>query len=187
MTRSITSGMQTAIAAPSVRPFLLFKAEFSSGWVRFWTGVGPLDWDGQTWQGSGNLISISVAEESEALQANGLAVTVSGVTSTLLGSTLTELRAGKSGYVYLGLFDDNGAIIADPKIIFRGRLDIGQIDDSDTSAPLIKLQYENELIDLERPREWRYTDEHQKLLYPGDTGLRYVESLQDKVVKWGPT
>ena len=83
------------------------------------------------------------------------------------------------------LLTEAGAIIADPKVIFRGRLDVAEIDDSNPDEPIINLSYENELIDLERPREWRYTDEHQQQLYPGDTGLKGIAALQNRELVWG--
>ena len=53
----------------------------------------------------------------------------------------------------------------------------------DTST--IELKVENKLIDLERARVRRFTGNYQKSVYPGDKGLDFVESLQDKEVVWG--
>jgi len=49
----------------------------------------------------------------------------------------------------------------------------------------VELTLENKLVDLERARVARFTSAYQKSLYPGDLGLDFVESLQDKEIVWG--
>jgi hypothetical protein len=68
--------------------------------------------------------------------------------------------------------------------IFSGYMDEMNIDEGPESGT-IELKVENKLIDLERARTRRYTSEYQKSVYPGDLGLDFVESLQDKKVVWG--
>jgi len=58
------------------------------------------------------------------------------------------------------------------------------ISDGPESAT-IEMRVENKLIDLERARVARYTSGYQKSVYPGDLGLDFVESLQDKDIVWG--
>lgn len=185
MSRSLTTAMANAIAASDVRPFVLLEAEFTSGTIRVWTGLGDLTWNAQTWDGIGTLLDITPIDESDEVKAQGITLRLKGVSPADLARVLLELRSGRPGILRLGAFDSAGAIIASPKIIFRGRLDLAEINDENLEEPVIELGYEHELIDLERPREWRFTDEHQKLLFPGDTGLRYIASLQDKEIIWG--
>ena len=49
----------------------------------------------------------------------------------------------------------------------------------------IALSVESRLIDLERIRTRRYTSEDQKRRFPGDLGLDFVNSIQDKELFWG--
>jgi len=184
MSRNLTTGMANGISASTVRPILLFEAEFSET-AYIWSGLGTLSWNGHDWLGFGSLISVSAIEETDSIEARGITIRVAGAPADQIDIALTELRASKSGIIRLALDDGAGNIVSTPKIIFRGRLDIGVIDDGDPKSPIIELQYESELIDLERAREWRYTDEHQKLLHDGDRSLRHVASLADKVIYWG--
>lgn len=185
MSRDLTVAMAAAVAASDVRPILLFEAVYTSGIVRFWTGLGDLSWNGYTWQGVGDLIGHTPVDETDEIKAQGISITVKGITAGDVATALSELAGGAAGSIRLALLDSSGAIIADPKIIFRGRLDQPEIDDSDPENPVINLSYEHELIDLERPREWRYTDQHQQQLYPGDTGLSRIAQLQDRELIWG--
>ena len=49
----------------------------------------------------------------------------------------------------------------------------------------IEITIENKLIDLERARIARYTSAYQKLKFPNDKGLDFIEDLQDKNIVWG--
>lgn len=185
MSRDLTSDMATEIARSAVRPFLLYQATFASGDVFYWNGPGDLSWNSQTWTGAGDLIQIPPVDETDDVKAQGVSITVSGSSASNVALTLAEVQSGQPGIIYLGFFDSAGAIIADPQIIFRGRLDSAVIDDSNPEQPVLVLSYEHELVDLERPRERRYTDEAQQALYPGDTGLRCIATLQDQQIYWG--
>ena len=72
MSRDLTSGVQTAIEATQVQPFLLFEGLFASGYVRVWSGYGDIAWDSRTWIGVGSLAGISAVQETAEIQANGL-------------------------------------------------------------------------------------------------------------------
>jgi hypothetical protein len=41
------------------------------------------------------------------------------------------------------------------------------------------------MIDLQRPRERRYTHEDQQIDHPGDMGFEYVSQLQELNLAWG--
>jgi len=185
VSRDLTTAMADAVAASTVRPILLFEATFSNDTGYYWTGFGDLDWNGHTWKGVGDLIAITPADETDDVQGAGITVSAKAIQSADVAKALAELANGQAGSIRLGLLDEAGALIAEPKIVFRGRLDVGEIDDGDPENPLVNLRYEHELVDLERAREWRYTSQHQEQLYSGDTGLKGVAALQDVDIIWG--
>lgn len=185
MSRDLTAGMEAAVAASTVRPFLLMEFTTSVSTVRFWSGVGTLNYGGNAYVGSGDLISISPIEENDDLTAAGVQVRVSGASIGAIAMSLGELQTGQPGTLKLGLFDGAGAVISTPKTLFRGKLDACVVEDKDPEKPVLMLGFENQLIDLKRSREWRFTHAHQQLLHPGDTGLRFVESVQETVLTWG--
>lgn len=185
MSRNLSADMLAALIAANVRPILLYEAEFVSGTVRYWTGYGDLSWNSQTWTGTGTLITMSAVDENDDVRAQGATLKLAGMPEAMIAIALAESRSGKPGSVRFGLLSEAGAVIATPKVTFKGRLDDVEIDDENPQELYINFKYEHELIDLERPREWRYTDEHQQQLYPGDTGLRYIPGLQDKELTWG--
>lgn len=183
MARDLTASVITQLQAASVEVGVLFEGEFASGWVRLWSGVGTLSWDGKSWSGVGTLLGISGIDETNEIRASGLTVSLSGVPSDLLSAALGDARSGKTGRVYLAFFS-GGSIVADPILQFEGRLDVPAIEDGPDTAT-ISISYESELIDLERARERRYTPEDQAIDFPGDLGFNYVAALQDAQITWG--
>jgi len=184
MARPMTAEMLAALQAGHVDVAFLFEGQFKNGTVNIWTGLGPLDYDGKTWTGAGQLLGMTAVEETEAIQASGITISLGGVRPADIALALTEMQRGLPGVMWLALFTPSGALIPSPIVWFRGQMDAAVIQDSVESAK-IQVSYENELITLEKPREVRYTDEEQKRLYPGDLGLEFIAALQDSVLPWG--
>lgn len=183
MSRDLTASVISQLQAASVDVGLLFEGEFASGWVRLWSGIGNLSWNGQTWSGVGTLLGISGIDETAEIRASGVTISLSGIPSDLLSAALGDARSGRIGRVYLAFFS-GGSIVADPILQFEGRLDVPAIEDGADTAT-ISISYESELIDLERARERRYTPEDQAIDFPGDLGFDYVAALQDAQITWG--
>lgn len=93
MSRTMTPAFAEALAADDLRPALLFEGDFATGVVRLWSGLGPLVWDGRTWQGTGTLIGIAPIEETGDIIASGSAVALSGVPADLVQLVIAEARA----------------------------------------------------------------------------------------------
>jgi hypothetical protein len=184
MARNLTGAMATAAAAGTVRPAVFYEGEYTTGTLRLWSGVGSIEWNGQTWTGAGQMLGIAPIEELSDVRAAAFHVSLSGEASAILSANLGAARNGLPGKVWLGFFDDAGALIADPFLAFQGRFDVPDIIDEGERAT-IQARYESRLIDLDRPRSRRYTDEDQKLDFPNDRGFEYVPKLQDLEVFWG--
>lgn len=184
MARDITSGFQTEIEASQLRPILLLKAEFDSGNVFMFTGVGTISWGGDDYLGGGNLLSIESIEETNELKAASTRFKVSGVPSSSLSLALSEDYQGRPISCYFGVLNSSGAIIADPYLVFKGKMDIMEITDSGETSEII-ISAENDLIDLRVSRPRYYTPEDQKIDYPSDKGFNFVPNIQDITISWG--
>lgn len=181
---SLTNDMVTEVTAATLRPILLFEGEFATGFLRLWTGYGDLAWDDKTWTGAGTLIGVAPVQQTSDIRAAGTTVELNGIPSEVISIALSESRQGKEGTIWLGMLTEAGAVVEDPVILFRGKLDVPTIDDGGDTCR-VAISYESRLIDLERPRERRYTPEDQAIDYPGDTGFDEVTKLQDTKVVWG--
>lgn len=185
MSRNLTAAVATEVQKDEVQPIVLAELDFPSGFVRVWSGIGQLTWNGVTWEGTGALGTVSVVEETVDLRAVGLNFTLTGVDSSLLSIALGEDYRGRSAKLYLGFLDSTGVVIVDPTQIWGGRIDTMESTDAGETATII-LAAESRLVDLERPGEIRrYTDEDQQREFPGDEGLAFVNALQEAVIFWG--
>ena len=184
MSRGITSAVNTIFESSSVTPFMAIDLDFDGGNFLAWTGYGNITFGGNTYVGGGDFLNVSNVLENAEVQANNLTITLSGIPSTLISSALNETYQGRSCKVHLGVLDSNNAVVSDPYLLFSGRMDLMNIDDSGETCT-IGVSAESRLIDLDRTRERRYTSEDQKIDFPNDKGLEFIADLQDKEIIWG--
>lgn len=188
MARGITSAMTSLALGGEVKPLLLVEALFDSNapssYIYLWNGIGDLSHDSKTYIGAGDLLSISTIQESVELQANGVTLQLAGVGDPLLSKAKTENYQGREVNIKLGGFDASNSIIADPVIVFSGFMDTMTITD-DGQIGTIALTVENRLIEFEKTRVRRFTDNDQRIDYPNDDGLEYVSQIQEKAIVWG--
>lgn len=184
MSRSLTGSVITEVESTQLSPILLLKAEFDSGDLRLWSGVGEKTYNSEVYTGAGNLLGISSISETTDIEARGAVFALTGIDSTLISTALSEDYQGRPITCWMGFLDSAGAIIADPVLLFKGRMDVLQIDETGSNSSL-SMQVENKLIDLKRAKVRRYTSEDQKQEYPDDLGLDFVPSLQEMEIVWG--
>lgn len=184
MSRSLTAAVTTELTAAAVSPVLFYEGEFDSGYLRCWTGVGDKSWNGSTWQGVGHVFDISQIQESGETSANGVTVVFTAIPSSMVSLALADVQQNLPGKIWLGFLSSAGAVMADPVLLFEGRCDVTALEEGPELSTL-SITYESRLIDLQRPRERRYTDQEQQALYAGDLGCAFVASLQEATVIWG--
>lgn len=183
--RPITAALLTALQARDVHPLILVEAEFDSGTVRMWNGNATLSALGVDWVGTGLLLSSSQVEETSEIRAAGVQIGLSGIPSSMLSIVLAEDYQGRPGRMYLGAFNvATGALIADPLLVFEGRIDTMPISESGETAQVV-ASLESRLIRLEKAARRRYTAADQRFDYPDDAGLDFVSAIQDVQIVWG--
>lgn len=184
MSRSLTSGMQTASTADLVRPIFLVQMAFPSANLNMWSGIGDLTVDSVDYVGAGNLLSVSDVSESTEVRANGVRLSLSGVSSALITKARDEDYQGRELKILLGAMDASNSVIDDPVVMFSGFMDTMTINDGGETA-VISVTAENRLIEFEKTRVRRYTAEDQKIDYPNDKGLEFVAEMAEKEIVWG--
>lgn len=183
--RDLTAALEAATLNDQVAPCLFFDLDFSGGQLYLWTGVGTIVWNGVEWTGAGALLSVSELEETVNMRAAGISMNISGIPSANISLAMAQDYQGRPALLYFGAFDTTtNRLIADPHLIGKYRMDqMELVEDGDMSS--ITLSAENELIDLERPREFRYTSESHREMFSGDTFCDYVTALLDAQIHWG--
>ena len=207
MTRDLSQSAIDALDDDVIYPFFAVELLFDGDQtLRMWTGTGTLVYNGLSWYGTGNILTLDTIEETSEIAAKGATITLSAVPSEVVSLALTEPYQGRKANIYFGTFtyghvlqesssyilfeDGNKISLEDQRTnltqIFSGYMDQMNIEEgADTST--LTLTVENKLIDLEKPRTARFTSTYQKSLFPNDRGLEFVEDLQTKEVVWGRT
>lgn len=114
MSREITDDVAAQFAAKSLIPVLIGAAEFDSGTVRMWSGIGDLVWGGDTYLGAGTLLEIGEISETRGVEARGTSVTLSGIPSAMLSIALAEDYQDRPLKLWIGvLYPDKGTTLSD--------------------------------------------------------------------------
>jgi len=188
MSRTLTSGMTAVTTADVVRPVYFVRMVFDSGEspnaLNIWNGVGDLAYGGNTYTGTGDLLSISQITETSDISATGINVNLTGVKTSFISIAKDHEYQGRPLTVSLGAFDASGDLIADPVIVFSGFMDTMTISESGAYST-ISIAVENKLVAFERTKVRRYTAEDQKIDHPTDKGFEYVTAIVQKEIIWG--
>jgi hypothetical protein len=186
MARTIGSTFSTQLSSSQTRPFYAVEFLYATP-LRIWTGYGDFTILSETYTGLGNLVSISQLQESADTKANGIKVVASGLNTDILSTALSQTQQGVVVNIYFGVLTTTSnaqAIVDTPYEIFSGFVDTVTINEQgDTSS--ITFDIESKLISLERPLDFRYTDQDQKHYFPNDKGLEFVDDIQNKQIVWG--
>lgn len=148
--------------------------------IRLWTGLGDRVIGGNTYTGSGSLLSISGLKETAELRANGASITLSGIDPSIIALAIGEPYQGRRVNVYLGETSVSQVVRA-----FAGLADTMPIKQGAESVT-ISLAIEHKVVALQKANIRRYTSANHRLRYPNDSAFDFVSSLQDKEVVWGP-
>ena len=95
MNRGLDSNYRALARSDLIAPAVLVEALFDSGNIRFWTGLGDLVVGGVTYNGAGELLTISPTSETQNVRANGAQIGLTGISSALVSIALNEPCQGR--------------------------------------------------------------------------------------------
>ena len=142
-----------------------------------------MSWDGKTWNGTGDLGTVSPVEETDEIRSTSLVVSLSGIPSSMLATALGEDYQGRSANLWLGFLDASKVVILDPVPLWAGPMDIMEIDEGPETS-VISVRVESRLAALKRAKLRRYTREDLQIDHAGDKGFDFIAGLQDRQVVW---
>lgn len=156
---------------------------------RRWTpGFGTLVTnDGNTWQGTGELISIEGLEEDRGTSANPMTFTLSGVDAEIvtLARNASDRVKGRRVYVYLQFFDrDSWTPLDNPFVQKIGTMDQMRYRADGPSSRQVIVTAEGLWTGRNRPPFGLYSDRDQQARFPGDLGMQQVPNLVSKSTRW---
>lgn len=185
MAPPLTYRMAQALRAR--RPLALLAAiGHPAGTARFWTGIGPLQWGGYSWTGSGALGSIAPIKHTSAIAIQEINFAMSGVDPQVVAGLSDSVR-NLGGQVWLACMGSNHAVVPDPYQIVDAVLDYQSLSAAADGTVSISITARTGFYTLERAIDEAWTTEEQKLTYPTDSGFDLIPSLQNQDIQWTPT
>jgi hypothetical protein len=181
--RSLTTAQTTALADSQVRALCFVEMDFPGGFLRMNNSAVDMAWNGLTWLGVGRIGSIDPVNEGNTLEARGLRFTVTGIDPAYIAIALGQQYQGRSCKVWFATLNPDYSVIADPALIFKGRMDTMDIDLGATAT--ITVAAESRLADWDRPRVRRYNAADQAITDPADKGFDFVPQMVEKNIRWG--
>ena len=183
MARAMSAAMAAEIVKTGTRPFLLVDLDFPSAPMRLTTRSRDVAYNGNLYLADGVLLAVSDFEETSEVSPAGLTLTLTA-TAGLRTIITTAFFQGRRASVWIGFIDGSGAVVASPIVLAGGIMDGADYGD-DPAAPVVRLAVATRLRDMSITRERRWSSEDQKAVFPGDTGLRYVEAIAEFEIRSG--
>ncbi len=182
MPRIMTAAMAEALSrrAPIA---LLAEIDHPDGTARFWTGLGPLAWDGKTFTGAGTLGAVSPIRYQSDIAIQEVTFSLSGVAPSVAAMLSGEVR-NRAASVWLACLDERGQVVRDPIKLMDALLDYQNLKAADDGSVTIEIVARSGFYTLERALNEVWSPEDQKRNYPDDVGLDMISALQNQDVLW---
>ena len=183
--RGSSTAFQTEIVKSQSQPIHLIDVVFDDTTHRLTDAFIPITFDGNAYSALGYLLNFSVIEETSEILANRLSIQLSGVGSQFVSEVLTPDYIDRQVIIRKGFLNSSNALIADPIIIFDGRMDNPSISEngSDGSAT-VTLTASNQFINFTMING-RYTNNSsQQLFYENDNFFSFASEI-NKDIQWG--
>ena len=198
------AAVEAALRNESVQIVLLAEFQFASGTVYTSNQLIPITTGGQTWQGFGDLVSVSAVSDSadtlaplmeyslgipwELLTPEEQATNGLGIIPGLIG-TPSEYR-GRTASLWEQVMstdslDEFGrpTPVGVPTALHSGAMDTPRASFTAATANLT-LSVEGAFIRAGAPVYGRLTHRDQLRRYPGDKGGRYIPEVVDTEISW---
>lgn len=196
MGKVIDSLVQASIDSKNFTGVVLAKMEFTPI-HRFCSAYQNIYWDEglpspdsgeQEYLGLGNLVGMSVLQESSELQAQTIQLTLSGIPNSYITDAFSNEYVGKPVYLWYATLDTDTYAVeggsTGPVLIFAGSMDYINIEFGTTCT--LTLNCTSRLSDWERSRGGRFNQAYQQRHVDAtDIGFEYVQGIQNLAVSWG--
>ena len=182
MARSLTTAVKNELATNQLNPITLVYFNISTG-LRFTDHYKDITYDSYTYSASSLLLGVSDISESSEVSVDSITVSFSGADQTIISLVFNNDYMEKEAEIYKGFLNSSQQLIADPFLLFKGRVESFNLDEDETSST-ITLNIASHWSDFEKIKGRKTNTTSQKLYFSGDVGFDYAsQSVLD--IKWG--
>ena len=182
MARSLSGSLTTELATNKLNPIDLIYIGVNTGYY-YTDHYKNISYGGNTYQATSLFLGVSDASESSEVSVNDLVVKFTGADQTIISLFLTYDYMNKQAFVYRGFLDDSQALIADPFLLFDGRIENFNITETDNSSE-VSISIASHWADFDKIAGRKTNTNSQKLFFSTDKGFDYA-SKSVKEIKWG--
>ena len=186
MTRSLTSAVKTELATNDIRPVHLITIAFSTA-VNITDCSFPLtssvSGSSVTYSSSDFILGISNHREETDVTKSTISLTLSGADQTFISTVLNENVVNDSVTIFRGFLDDSNVLIADPMMLYKGKIESFTIQETDTTSS-VNLSIVSHWADFEKKSGRKTNNTSQQRFFSTDVGMDFSrQTVQD--IKWG--
>ena len=182
MTRTLTTALKNELATDSLQPITLVYINVGTGF-RFTDHYKDITYDSNTYSASSLFTRLSSVTESSEIEVSNITLSFSGADQTIISLFLSNSYMEKEAEVYKGLLNTSEAVIADPFLLFKGRIESFSIDESinQSNANIVVASHWSDFSKI----EGRKTNTgSQQIHFSTDKGFELAsQTVQD--IKWG--
>lgn len=184
-----TPALDAALSAPSVTFFLCGRADLPGYTLRLLDGASEVTWAEGKFVGRdprfGVLSSIEPLSDGVGDQAPTLSISFQPPDDAAAGDLASAAMQCSRIRIWIGALDYNGAVVADPYLLFDGELDQPTLG-IDAGVRDLAFECTSAFEKLFRNDEGhRLSLAHHQEIWPGETGLAAVAGVVKQVI-WGP-
>jgi hypothetical protein len=161
------------------------ELDFSSGTLYVHDGIGTYTWGGEDWLGVGDFGSISSIEEGSEVSPYSISLTLSALDTTMAGAALTEDYFMRDVTIYMGILDEDDALIDTPVQVWAGFMDVMTITAGSSGGDSISLTCESELGKFDRSANLKYTHANQQKKDSTDLFFNFLKDIEGIKISWG--
>jgi hypothetical protein len=186
MTRSLTSAVKTELATNDIRPVHLITIGFATP-VNLtdcsFSLTSSVSGSSVTYNASDFILGISNHTEETDITKSSVSLNLSGADQTFISTVLSENVVNDSVDIFRGFLDDSNALISDPFLLYRGKIDSFDIAETD-KASQVNLSIVSNWADFEKKNGRKTNNTSQQRFFSGDVGMDFAsQTVQD--IKWG--
>ena len=186
MTRNLTSAVKTELATNDIRPVHLITLGFATP-VNItdcsFSLTSSVSGSSVTYSASDFILGISNHTEETDITKSSVSLNLSGADQTFISTVLNENVVNDSVDIFRGFLDDSNALIADPFLLYRGKIDSFDIAETDKDSQ-VNLSIVSNWADFEKKNGRKTNNTSQQRFFTGDVGMDFAsQTVQD--IKWG--
>jgi hypothetical protein len=182
MTRSLSASLISELETNKLNPVELVYLGISTG-TYYTDHYKNLTFDGNTYTASSLFLGSSEVQENADVAVNTLSLKFSGADTTIISLLLNNNYMNKPAKVYRGFLNDSQALIADPFLLFDGRISSFTLEENETTSS-INIIIASHWADFEKTSGRRTAENSQKLYFPNDKGMEFASKTAQRI-KWG--